>query len=172
LCVCKAETRTLKSQLNIATCDCRGNRVELRPPWSLRGPLRTLRTPSDYEHTLDSANTLSPCDILPSLLSGSRNRASKTVRCSSVEALAAQCDSNAEAAKSMPAFDLLRPPVEGAGPFSSTSLELQPAAAGSSRAAPQGHERRSGTWDLRPPAAAGGQSGSICRLREACLSTP
>jgi hypothetical protein len=34
-----------------------------------------------------------PCDISLPLLSGSRNRASKTVRCSSVEALTAQCDS-------------------------------------------------------------------------------
>jgi hypothetical protein len=31
---------------------------------------------------------------------------------------------------------------------------------------------RSGTWDLRPPAAAGGRSGSICRLREHASAPP
>jgi hypothetical protein len=65
-----------------------------------------------------------------------------------------------------------RPLVEGAGPISSTSL-LQHA--GSSRAAPEGHERQraSGTWDLRPPAAAvEGDQGRYVGSREACLSTP
>jgi len=45
----------------------------------------------------------------------------------------------------------------------------------SSRAAPEGHERQraSGTWDLRPPAAAvEGDQGRYVGSREACLSTP
>ena len=36
----------------------------------------------------------------------------------------------------------------------------------------RGRRTRSGYWDLRPPAAAGGRPGSICRLLEACCSTP
>eukprot|EP00964_Phaeocystis_antarctica_P047248 scaffold27328_cov67-Phaeocystis_antarctica.AAC.3 len=36
----------------------------------------------------------------------------------------------------------------------------------------RGPSTRSGTWDLRPPAAAGGRPGSMYRLREACQSTP
>ena len=34
-----------------------------------------------------------------------------------------------------------------------------------------GRRTRSGYWDLRPPAAAGGRPGSMCRLLEACCST-
>eukprot|EP00964_Phaeocystis_antarctica_P033784 scaffold19167_cov61-Phaeocystis_antarctica.AAC.1 len=36
----------------------------------------------------------------------------------------------------------------------------------------RGPRTRSGYWDLRPPAAAGGRPGSMYRLREACKSTP
>ena len=68
----------------------------------------------------------------------------------------------------MPAFDL-GPPVEEASPFSSTSLlQLSCSWRQSSRRA------MNEVWNLGPqtPSAAGGRSGSICRLREACLSTP
>eukprot|EP00964_Phaeocystis_antarctica_P161690 scaffold133803_cov105-Phaeocystis_antarctica.AAC.1 len=36
----------------------------------------------------------------------------------------------------------------------------------------RGPSTRSGTWDLRPPTAAGGRPGSMYQRREACQSTP
>ena len=84
------------------------------------------------------------------------------VRCSSVEAPTARCDS-----RGCPAEAHLRPHAEGAGLISSTSF-LQLARVSGCR----GPRTRSGTWDLRPPAAAGGRSGSMCGLPEACSSTP
>ena len=81
---------------------------------------------------------------------------------SSVEAPTARCDS-----RGCPAEAHLRPHAEGAGRISSTSL-LQLAGVRGCR----GPRTRSGTWDTRPPAAAGGRPGSMCWLPEACSSTP
>ena len=98
------------------------------------------------------------------LLGGWRltTRAHVAVRCSSVEALTARCDS-----RGCPADAHLRAHAEGAGRISSTSL-LQLAGVRGCR----GPRTRSGTWDHRPPAAAGGRPGSMCWLPEACSSTP
>jgi hypothetical protein len=89
-------------------------------------------------------------------------RGTSPVRCSSVEALTARCDS-----RGCPADAHLRAHAEGAGRISSTSL-LQLAGVRGCR----GPRTRSGTWDHRPPAAAGGRPGSMCWLPEACSSTP
>ena len=79
-----------------------------------------------------------------------------------LEAPTARCDS-----RGCPAEAHLRPHAEGAGLISSTSL-LQLARVSGCR----GPRTRSGTWDLRTPAAAGGRPGSMCRLPEACWSMP
>ena len=79
-----------------------------------------------------------------------------------LEAPTARCDS-----RGYPAEAHLRPHAEGAGLISSTSL-LQLARVSGCR----GPRTRSGTWDLRTPAAAGGRPGSMCRLPEACWSMP
>jgi len=64
----------------------------------------------------------------------------------------------AEAAKSVPALDLLpKERVRSRRPACCTSWRQSSGC--------RGPWTRSGTWDLRPPAAAGGRSGSICRLR-------
>jgi len=78
------------------------------------------------------------CDISLPLLSGSRiARARPSAARQLYEALTTQCELIAEAAKSMPAFDLLSKERVR----SRRILVDQPAAAGGSRAAPEGHER-------------------------------
>ena len=84
------------------------------------------------------------------------------VRARPLEAPTARCDS-----RGCPVDARLRPHAEGAGRISSTSL-LQLAGVSGCR----GPRTRSGTWDHRPPAAAGGRPGSMCWLPEACSSTP
>ena len=52
-------------------------------------------------------------------------------------------------------------------------VSLRPACCSSPEsAAAEAPRTRSGTWDHRPPAAAGGRPGSMCWLPEACSSTP
>ena len=81
----------------------------------------------------------------------------------SVEAPTARFDSQGCQVDAHP-----RPRVAEAGLFSSTSS----CHSWRQLSCCRGRRTRSGYWDLRPPAAAGGRPGSMCRLLEACSSTP
>ena len=87
-----------------------------------------------------------------------------SVRCSSVEAPTARCDSRGSVQPTH-TFELM--PKERV-----VSLRPAFAAARRSQRLPRAPRTRSGTWDTRPPAAAGGRPGSMCWLPEACSSTP